>query len=111
MTIGEPNRIDIVGEHPDGTRVLLVIVDELDWSDVDAHERALQAKVNAYLEFIESGQLVETAPSAGHGAKIEIRLVLRHQPNARGQDFLERVGKFLEQEGYGFSSELKDYSA
>jgi len=108
MTIQEKNKVDLVGEDPNGSSVRLVILDDLNWSEFCVHKQALQDKVNAYLEFVESGQIAEAAPSAGCGAKIEFQLVMRYRPTTQGQDFVDRVGQFLRQHGYLFSVELRE---
>lgn len=106
MTIRETAKIDVLGERADG--VVLAIVDDLDWIDPDHHERLLQDKLNAYLAFIESGQLVEHTPVRIEQASIEIRLVAVHRPNARGQDFLDRVRETLERAGYVFTVDIRE---
>lgn len=101
MTIRETTKIDVIGTR--GDHVVLAISDDLDWSDPDLHEQLLQDKLNAYLRFVESGQLLEHAPHVGgEGAPIEIRLVCRHPPTTRGELFLERVRDALERAGYAF---------
>jgi hypothetical protein len=61
MAVDEPSTIDIMSVDPTGALVL-TISDHLDWSDSLAHERVLQEKLNSYLAFIESGQILEHHP-------------------------------------------------
>ena len=52
---------------------MLTILDAWNWSHVDAHLRALQAKLNTYLDFVASGQLLREYPqAAGKPARIDI---------------------------------------
>jgi hypothetical protein len=68
MSIVQGNKIDMVVTDKEKTRVALVIADHLDWEeDESEHLVLLQDKINAYLHFIESGQLKQSRPDlAGH---------------------------------------------
>ena len=107
MTILESYKIDIVAEHPSGDRVRLVIVDDLCWQSADRYACALQEKVNTYLAFIESGQILQTAHTARHGAEIEFQIVMRHYPDPNILEVVAKVGEFLRGEGYRFAAEVK----
>jgi hypothetical protein len=64
MTISQTNVIDIVGIEEPTQRVVLTVVDHLSWEDEEGHYRALTNKLNAYLHFIESGELLKRYPDA-----------------------------------------------
>lgn len=104
MTIRETTKIDVIGTR--GDHVVLAISDDLDWSDPDLHEALLQDKLNAYLSFVESGQLAEVAPLA-HDGSIEIRLVVLHRPTPRAESFLVRVRELVERAGYSFVVDVR----
>jgi hypothetical protein len=57
MTVEEPKVIDIPVFNKKDGRVYLVISDHLGWAKAEEehHLLCLQAKINAYLYFIESG--------------------------------------------------------
>jgi hypothetical protein len=73
LGLDEPTTIDFLGtETSTGTEVL-TIADSWDWADEGEHLLALQSKVNACIEFVESGQLLEERPwAAGQPCRIEI---------------------------------------
>lgn len=59
MTIENDAQIDAMGLETSTGKMVLTISDHLDWSEASAHLQAIERKVNAYLSFIQSGQIVE----------------------------------------------------
>jgi hypothetical protein len=58
--------------EPGGSAVL-TISDHLPWDDVNEHLYCLQEKLNAYLRFIESGEIYLKWPkAAGHPVLIDV---------------------------------------
>jgi hypothetical protein len=73
MGLENSTTIDAVGTEKDTGTVVLTILDSWNWSHVDTHLRALQAKLNTYLDFVSSGQLLREYPqAAGKPARIDI---------------------------------------
>lgn len=108
MSIAETNKIDIVATRPDSSVVKLVITDHLGWEDFESHARLLQAKVNRYLEFVESGQLARTqARKIPDGADLHIALVLQHPPTMEAEELFLQVRKFLAAVGMKFDVEVR----
>ena len=106
MSIEEIEAIDAIGEDKELGAIVLTISDHLDWSKVN-HLELLQEKLNTYLTFIESGELLETYPRA-RGKKVSIVLVYKHLPNKEGYNFLNQVSNIIENTGLQFSfKELK----
>ena len=64
MGIDNPSVIDAISTAKDGSRIQLTIFDGDDWSNEGAHLLALQAKLNCYFDFLQSGQLFEDYPAA-----------------------------------------------
>ena len=65
MTIEEVDKIDRLAFDRKNGDVFLVISDHLAWDeDEGEYLLALQAKLNTYLEFVESGQLYAKYPRA-----------------------------------------------
>jgi hypothetical protein len=89
MAVDDPNSVDIMSIDPQGA-IILTIADHLDWNDSKAHQYTLQTKMNRYLEFIESGEILERHPDAGN-RRIVIRVVTVAEPDADGRAFLERA--------------------
>jgi hypothetical protein len=58
MSLDQPNKVDAIGLEKGTDQTVLTIADSWDWTDEPKHLIALQAKLNSYLEFIESGVLV-----------------------------------------------------
>jgi hypothetical protein len=87
VAVDDPDTIDIMSISPSGA-VVLTIVDHLDWTDSTSHQYILQAKMNRYLAFIESGEILEHHPDADdRGVVIEV--VTRCEPDADGWAFLD----------------------
>jgi len=100
MPVDDPAVIDIMSVNPVGN-VVLTISDHLEWSDSVTHQHILQEKINRYVAFVESGEILEhyaDAPSRG----VVIRVVTQFGPDADGQDFLERAKAALERAGVRF---------
>ncbi|MGZ5398124.1 MAG: DUF6572 domain-containing protein [Mycobacterium sp.] len=58
----DPTKVDLVSVSPDGSTVILHIVNDYPWSGTDAQIQSLQAKVHTYVGFALDGQLVNTYP-------------------------------------------------
>ena len=78
------------------------ISDHLDWDDPASHLYTLQAKLNRYLAFIESGELLESRPGAA-GKRVAIRVVLQHSPTVEGVGFFEQAKTIVEAAGFDFA--------
>jgi hypothetical protein len=103
MAIDQPNVVDFIGTSPDNKKVLLVISDHLGWagdeqSDLE-HMYHLQQKVNAYLEFLESGEIYRNYPNAA-GKSISIRISAKYPMNRRGAEFFEKLRSAVLKYGY-----------
>ena len=58
------DRPAIISTDTQTGHVVLTISDHLDWSASTWHQRILQAKLNKYLAFVESGELLERYETA-----------------------------------------------
>lgn len=73
MTIENSRVIDLLSIDKERNKVVLSIVDHLEWDqNDDNHLWLLQEKINAYIEVIESGEMVETYPETGSMGKVII---------------------------------------
>ena len=63
MSVVDVDKVDGIGMDEDENTVALMISDHLDWKDEYVHLEILQDKINAYLGFIESGQLQQVYPN------------------------------------------------
>jgi hypothetical protein len=97
------NVVDLIATHPDGNKVALMIFDHLEWvgdNESDGtHMYHLQQKVNAYLEFLESGEIYRKYPKAV-GKNISIRIIAKYPMNRVGADFFDRLRSEVLKYGY-----------
>ncbi len=64
MSIEQTDLVDIISIDRMTGEVILTISDHLDWSDCGAHLLLLQSKLNRYLAFVESGEILQSYPKA-----------------------------------------------
>ena len=73
MSIIEKDKVDAIGIEKETGIVVLSIADHLDWTDPLQHIFLLQAKLNSYLAFLESGEILEKYPNAKNkGIRIDL---------------------------------------
>ena len=108
MSIDQTDVIDFVGIDPTSGDVILTVSDHLQWGTaIDGHIEALEAKLQRYLDFVGSGQLLEEYPtSAGRSLRIEI--ALKYPPDEQGQEWLESARAMMDGYGYHLSWYLPD---
>jgi hypothetical protein len=107
VTITDVDKIDIVATHPDTSVVKLVITDHLTWDHIPDHCRLIQDKLNAYLAFVDSGQLRRLQDQyVPDSPEIEIVLVVSYEPPAQASEFLTQARTFLANLGLRFEVEV-----
>lgn len=90
MPLENTSTVDAISIEPETGAVVLSIFDAWDWSDERAHLSALQAKLNSYFDFIQSGQIRESYPKA-QGRQLKIQLVTQAPLTDNGSEFLKRA--------------------
>lgn len=65
----------------------------------------LQAKLNRYLAFVESGELLQRHENAA-GRPVAIKVVFKFRPDKEGGDFLSRARAVIESAGFSFRHEV-----
>ena len=88
MSVEQIDKVDFISTTEKGI-IKLTISDHLEWDSKNEHLLILQNKINAYLNFIESGQIFEEYPSSVN-KKVEIEIVLKFPPNEIGNTFLDK---------------------
>ena len=83
-------QVDVVSHDPKTDRVVLSMIETRPWGDKGALLADLQEKMNTYLAYIESGQLVRDYPTM-KGKKIAFRLHAAFPPTAREEKFIDIV--------------------
>jgi hypothetical protein len=98
LSISEEHQIDFVSIHQ-SKEVVLTVSDHLAWDDVSGHLVLLQAKLNAYLRFVESGELYQRFPDAA-ALPVVIQVVGKFPPDDQGSRFLQLASRAVEAAGF-----------
>jgi Family of unknown function (DUF6572) len=109
MTIDQVDVIDHYAVDKVSGDVLLVISDHLPWDeDEGEHLLLLQEKLNAYLQFIEGGQIYESIPGA-QGHEIAIVILAQFPLTQTAEQFIQQASAAIA--GAGFRLEYKHVAA
>ncbi len=90
MSLDNPGVVDALGVDHSTLRPVLTLADSWDWSCEHEHLLALQAKLNKYFEFVESGQILEICPGATN-RQVIIDIVTRFPLPIAAQEFLKKA--------------------
>jgi hypothetical protein len=101
MSVEQARVIDVISLEKATGNVLLTISDHLDWTQHEDHLRLLEEKLNYYLAFVESGEVLQSYPTAG-GRTIVVEVIFKYAPDSAALRFLERVRQTIEQSGLHF---------
>ena len=94
MSIEDSDVVDSIGMSKVDQNAVLLISDHLDWSDERNHFEMLEKKISKYLDFIKSGQLLESLPHTA-GRSIRIELIQQYQPTENALRFLDAAKRQL----------------
>lgn len=108
MQITDTSTIDYLGIEKDTQYVVLTLVDDCDWRDEIQHLSFLQAKINRYFDFIDSGEVYEQVnETAGREVApttpIKISVLAKYEPSGEGSRFFEHVAEVAKDAGVRFS--------
>ncbi|MDR2929201.1 MAG: hypothetical protein LBV41_13550 [Cytophagaceae bacterium] len=98
MSVIDVDKIDGMGVGRENNELRFLISDHLDWQDEMAHLIKLQEKINAYLDFIQSGQYTDTYPQASFETFV-IEVHFKHGATESCLKFLNAVNKQMEDAG------------
>ena len=104
MSIEQFDVVDIIGINPAGA-VVLTISDHLDWSNEAEHLLTLQEKLNRYLAFVESGEILERFPD-GKDREIVFQIVFKFKPTKEARLFLQRAYSIVQGAGFLLQHEV-----
>lgn len=104
MSIDQTGVVDAIGVDDSSGRVVLTITDQFEWGG-NEHLLMLQEKLNTYLRFVESGEIIEMYPDS-KGRNILISLVCKHPPDKSGLGFLNQISSIVEGAGMKFSYQV-----
>jgi hypothetical protein len=105
VSVEQTDVVDIMGIDRETGHVVLTISDHLDWSDSTAHQLLLQSKLNRYLAFVESGEVLQSYPAA-KDRPIAFRVVFKFPPDEAGRGFLARAREVIESAGFTLRDEV-----
>lgn len=108
MRLTDANTVDYLGVEKDTGYAVLTLVDDCDWVDEIQHLSLLQAKVNRYFDFIDSGEVYEqlretTGREVAPATPVRINILAKYEPSDEGNRFLEHVAGVAEDAGVHFS--------
>ena len=103
MSVSKSGVVDFVGTDRASGDVVLTISDHLGWGEsVGEHNAALQAKLESYLLFLETGQILEDYPQA-EGRRIRIEILQKYAPDEEGEAWLDAARADVARRGYELS--------
>lgn len=105
MSVDQPDVVDVISFDKNAGQVILTISDHLDWSDSLQHQTILQTKLNRYLAFVESEEILKTYPAAKN-MPIAFKIVFRVRPDGDGLKFLNAASKVIESAGFTLRYEI-----
>lgn len=94
MSVEQIDKIDFISKT-DEEKVELTISDHLEWDEENNHILVLQNKINAYLDYIQNGQILEVYPNLKN-KDIIISLMMKYNPNEKALAFLNHCDEFME---------------
>jgi hypothetical protein len=92
MSLDDPRQLDAIGVEIETGHAVLTIADSWPWNDEKTHLLALQSKLNAYLELIQSGQLDDCYPLSP-GRQLKIHVVFLYGPQDQAHALLAEAAK------------------
>jgi hypothetical protein len=100
MAIDDTDIVDLLTIDKISGDVLLSITDHLPWGELDsAHLVLLQSKLNRYLSFIESGDMVGRFPET-RGRKVVIIIVGKFSLSEQGANLVQNATVAIRQAGF-----------
>ncbi|WP_431256763.1 DUF6572 domain-containing protein [Roseateles chitinivorans] len=105
MSLENIGVIDAAGLETATDTVVLSIIDSWTWDDERQHLTALQAKLNAYFEFIESGQIYE-AYKDSQGKALRIDVIFKYPVPGSCASLLSKANEVASQLDVGVSLKL-----
>jgi len=103
MPIEQTEVIDFISQQDSGN-IMLSIMDNLEWGE-ERHLWLFQEKLNAYLRFIENGEL-EAQFEKAKGKTVGIHVFCQFEPDRSGMRSLLIAKKTLKDAGYTLSWEV-----
>jgi hypothetical protein len=100
VALEDSDTVDLITESGEG-EIVLVMSEVRPWDGSRERLEQLAAKVETYLAFVESGQLVEQHPEA-EGRPLHIRLDTLERPDAEAANALTQIERMLAERSIRF---------
>jgi len=100
MSVEDPEVVDFIGTDKATGRVVLTISDHLPWNN--DHFSILEKKISKYVDFVNSGQLLEKRPDA-EGRPVEISVVFKHELSDEAERILKAAQEDIQKLGLTLS--------
>lgn len=94
LNIEKTNVLDGVAIDENGTTLIMLLSDGMDWHDEGKHLLLLQAKLNNYIAYIESKQYLQQYPKVEF-IKIEVKFLFKETENCK--KFLAQIMKLFQE--------------
>jgi len=104
MTIEQTNVIDIIGHDKENNKLNLIISDHLEWDEENEKLLLLQEKINSYLAFLESEEILEHYPNSKYEAYV-IKIISKYKPNEEAEKFLNLAKETIIEAGFNLKWE------
>jgi hypothetical protein len=105
MSIEQTDIVDAIGVQQHSGKLILTISDHLDWNvNIQEHMLLLQEKLNTYLAFVESGELLEQYPDA-RGRDVIINVVALYPLSLEARRFLDQASAVIADAGITLTEE------
>jgi hypothetical protein len=109
MSIDQTDVIDFATIDKASGELWLTITDHLPWEENERiHLDLLQDKLNAYLRFIESGEVFDKLPDA-KGRSIAINVVGKFPLSQKAEFFLAKLTAAVEGAGFRLQFSQRDF--
>lgn len=105
MSVDQVGVVDVISTDQQTGQIVLTVSDHLDWSDSTEHQNMLQKKLNAYLAFVESGEILVRYPQA-KDRPVAFKVVFKFRPDQEAEGFLARAKEVVESAGFQFRYEV-----
>src|SRR5690349_8114757 len=104
MSVAQLDVVDYLSLEKGTGHVVLIIADDLDWEQEPRHLWLLQEKINRYVAFIESGEVLSKCEEtlgrpAPDQPAFRISVVAKHEPSAQATKLLAHAKCVLESAG------------
>lgn len=104
MSVDQTKTVDAIGVDKLSGDLVLTITDHMEWES-NEHLLLLQEKINTYLSFVESGELLNTYKDA-KDRDVVINVICQYSPDKDGLSFFSQVADIIKNTGIKLSYDV-----